>query len=62
VKAKEYRVMTKEELEKQLNDSQESGLKLRFRRATGQAIKTDQFKKLRRATARIQTILREIRG
>ena len=62
MKAKDCRAMTKEDLEKQLSESQESGLKLRFRRATGQGLKTDMFKKVRRDIARIQTILREMRG
>jgi large subunit ribosomal protein L29 len=35
---------------------------LRLQRATGQAVKTDQFGKVRKSIARLKTVQRELRG
>ena len=57
--AKELRKKTPAELGEELLKLRKEQFALRMQRATGQAIKPDQFGKVRRNIARLKTIARE---
>lgn len=59
MKAKELREKTLPELQKALRDSREELLNLRLRKQTGQVEHSHQIRELRRAVARINTLLKE---
>jgi large subunit ribosomal protein L29 len=59
MEAKEYRAKTAEELGEELLKLRKEQFALRMQRATGQAVKPDQFGKVRRNIARLKTVLRE---
>ena len=62
MKAEALKAMTLVDLNKELEQARVSQLRLRFKRAAGEGLKTDEFKKLRQKIARILTVLREMRG
>jgi len=59
MKAKELRDLSPEELQNKHKEFLDEEFKLRFKHATGQLEKTDRLKKLKRAIARVKTIMRE---
>jgi large subunit ribosomal protein L29 len=60
--AKELRSKSAAELNDELIKLRKEQFALRMQRATGQAIKPDQFSKVRRNVARLKTVLRESAG
>jgi large subunit ribosomal protein L29 len=54
---KRYRELSPKDLGKQLLPARKEQFALRLQRATGQAVKPDQFGKVRRNIARIKTVL-----
>jgi large subunit ribosomal protein L29 len=60
--AKELRSKSATELNDELIKLRKEQFALRMQRATGQAIKPDQFSKVRRNVARLKTVLRESAG
>ena len=62
MKAKELRGKTPTELEAELLGLRKDQFALRLQRATGQAIKPDQFTKVRRSIARLKTIQGELKA
>ena len=60
--AKELRTKTAAELADELIKLRKEQFALRMQRATGQAIKPDQFGKVRKNVARLKTVLRESAG
>ena len=59
MEAKELRAKTPAELADELLKLRKEQFALRMQRATGQAVKPDQFGKVRRNIARLKTVLRE---
>jgi large subunit ribosomal protein L29 len=59
MKGPNYRDMTDDELRKELADLRRLRMNLRFKRVTDVVENPAEFRKVRRAIARIQTILRE---
>jgi large subunit ribosomal protein L29 len=57
--AKELRAKSGADLQKELLDLRREQFNLRMTRATGQAVKPDQFTKVRRNIARLKTVLGE---
>ena len=60
--AKELRAKSATELADELIKLRREQFSLRMQRATGQAIKPDQFGKVRKNVARLKTVLRESAG
>jgi large subunit ribosomal protein L29 len=60
--AKELRSKSAAELNDELIKLRKEQFALRMQRATGQTIKPDQFGKVRKNVARLQTVLRESAG
>ena len=60
--AKELRSKSASELNDELIKLRKEQFALRMQRATGQAIKPDQFSKVRRNVARVKTAQRQLRG
>lgn len=60
MKASELRTKSKVELESMLLDLGREQFNLRMQKGTGQLSKPDQVRKVRRDTARIHTILKEM--
>ena len=60
--AKELRTKSATELADELIKLRKEQFALRMQRATGQAIKPDQFGKVRKNVARLKTVLRESAG
>jgi len=58
MQAKELRAKSAEELNDELLKLRKEQFVLRMQRATGQAVKPDQFGKVRRNIARVKTVLR----
>ena len=59
MKAKELRGKSAAELGTELLGLRKEQFALRLQRATGQAVKPDQFQKVRRNVARLKTVQRE---
>lgn len=59
--AKELRAKSAADLQKELLDLRREQFNLRMTRATGQAVKPDQFTKVRRNIARLKTVQGEQR-
>jgi len=59
METKELRAKSREELADELAKLRKEQFALRMQRATGQAVKPDQFGKVRRNIARLKTVLRE---
>jgi large subunit ribosomal protein L29 len=57
--ANELRVKSREELVEELLGLRREQFNLRMQRATGQLVRSDQFRKVRRNIARIKTVMRE---
>ena len=57
--AKELRAKSGTDLQKELLDLRREQFNLRMTRATGQAVKPDQFTKVRRSIARLKTVVGE---
>ncbi|MGH8227747.1 MAG: 50S ribosomal protein L29 [Steroidobacteraceae bacterium] len=57
--AKELRGKPREELAEELLKLRKEQFALRMQQATGQAVKPDQFCKVRRNIARVKTVMRE---
>ncbi len=60
MEAKELRGKSREELSDELLKLRKEQFALRMQRATGLAVKPDQFGKVRRNIARVKTVLREM--
>jgi len=59
MKASDLRGKTAKDLQGELLNLRKEQLVLRLQRATGQAVKPDQFSKVRRNIARLKTVQRE---
>jgi len=59
--ATELRGKTAKDLEAELLSLRKEQFALRLQRATGQAVKPDQFSKVRRNIARLKTVQRELK-
>ncbi|MGB6451122.1 MAG: 50S ribosomal protein L29 [Steroidobacteraceae bacterium] len=59
MEAKELRARAREELADELLKLRKEQFALRMQQATGQAVKPDQFSKVRRSIARLKTVMRE---
>jgi len=59
VRVDEFRVLSTEDLKKQLEDSKQELLNLRFRVATRQLVNHRELPMVKKRIARIRTILRE---
>lgn len=57
--AKEFRTKTSVELREELLKLRREQFNLRMAQATGQAVKPDQFGKVRKSVARLKTVLGE---
>ncbi len=62
MKASDLRGKSAQDLTTELVSLRKEQFALRLQRATGQAIKPDQFGKVRRNIARLKTVQRELRG
>ena len=62
MKASEFRAKSSEDLTSELVSLRKEQFALRLQRATGQAVKPDQFDKVRKNIARLKTVQREQRG
>ena len=62
MKAKDLRGKSATELGAELLGLRKEQFALRLQRATGQAVKPDQFSKVRRSIARLKTIQRELKA
>lgn len=60
--AQDLRNKSGAELTEELLKLRKEQFALRMQRATGQAVKPDQFGKVRRSIARLKTVMREKRG
>jgi large subunit ribosomal protein L29 len=60
MQAKELRAKAREELATELEKLRKERFALRMQQATGQAVKPDQFGKVRRDIARVKTVMREL--
>jgi large subunit ribosomal protein L29 len=58
---KELRGKSAEQLNEELLKLRKEQFALRMQRATGQALKPDQFGKVRKNIARVKTVLREVK-
>ena len=58
MEAKELRAKSREELADELEKLRKEQFALRLQRATGQAVKPDQFGKVRKRIARLKTAMR----
>ena len=61
MKANELRGKSAKDLEAELLSLRKEQFALRLQRATGQAVKPDQFSKVRRNIARLKTVQRELK-
>jgi large subunit ribosomal protein L29 len=61
-KASEFRSKSAQELNSELFSLRKEQFALRLQRATGQAVKPDQFDKVRKNIARLKTVQRELAG
>jgi len=61
MEAKELRAKSPQELLDELLKLRREQFALRMQRATGQAVKPDQFGKVRRNIARVKTVLQQIK-
>lgn len=59
MKSKEIRDLTTEEIITQIKESREELFNLRFQAATGQLESTSRIREVRKAIARMKTIIRE---
>jgi len=59
MKAEEVRGLTADQLKDKLADLKKEQFNLRFQQATGQLEKSSRIREVRRAIARVQTVLRE---
>jgi len=59
MKAEEIRALSVEEIERQLNETREELMNLRFQQATGELLDFTRLSQTRRMIARCLTILRE---
>jgi large subunit ribosomal protein L29 len=62
MKAKELHKKSAAELQKELLSLRREQFALRLQRATGQAVKPDQFSKVRRNIARVKTVQHGLRA
>jgi large subunit ribosomal protein L29 len=62
MKASDLRTKSAQDLNGELISLRKEQFALRLQRATGQAIKPDQFGKVRKNIARLKTVQRELRG
>lgn len=62
MKASEYRAKSAQDLTNELVSMRKEQFALRLQRATGQAVKPDQFGKVRKNIARLKTVQRELQG
>ena len=62
MKASELRGKSAKDLEAELLNLRKEQFALRLQRATGQAVKPDQFEKVRRSIARLKTVQRELKA
>jgi large subunit ribosomal protein L29 len=62
MKTSELRAKSAQDLTGELVSLRRDQFALRLQRATGQAVKTDQFGKVRKSIARLKTVQRELRG
>jgi len=62
MKVSELRGKTAKDLEAELLSLRKEQFALRLQRATGQALKPDQFTKVRRNIARLKTVQRELKA
>ena len=62
MKASELRNKSKTELQNELLSLRKEQFALRLQRATGQAVKPDQFGKVRKNIARLKTVQRALRA
>ncbi len=62
MKASELRNKSAAELQNELMSLRKEQFALRLQRATGQAVKPDQFEKVRRNIARVKTVQRATRS
>ncbi len=60
MEAKELRAQAREGLADELQKLRKEQFALRMQQATGQAVKPDQFVKVRRNIARVKTVMREL--
>ncbi len=60
MQAKELRARARAELADELLRLRKEQFALRMQQATGQAVKPDQFGKVRRNIARVKTVMREL--
>ena len=60
--AKDLRTKSRAELQEELLKLRREQFALRMQRATGQAVKPDQFGKVRRSIARVKTVMHEQRS
>lgn len=61
-KASELRTKSAQDLNNELVSLRKEQFALRLQRATGQAVKPDQFGKVRKNIARLKTVQRELAG
>lgn len=59
MKARDIRVMTKDQVKDEILKLKKEQFNLRFQQATGQLEKSSRIREVRRAIARVQTVLRE---
>ena len=59
MKASELRQKTAEELSKELIELRREQFNLRIQQATGQLVRSDQYRNVRRNIARLKTVMRE---
>lgn len=59
MKASELRQKTKEELAEELIELRREQFNLRIQQATGQLVRSDQYRNVRKNIARVKTIMRE---
>lgn len=62
MQAKELRAKARDELVVELEKLRKEQFALRMQQATGQAVKTDQYGRVRRDIARVKTVLRELQA
>ena len=62
MKASDLRGKSAAELQAEMIKLRREQFALRLQRATGQAVKPDQFGKVRKSIARLKTVQRELRG
>jgi large subunit ribosomal protein L29 len=62
MKASELRGKSAKGLQEELLNLRKEQFALRLQRATGQAVKPDQFSKVRRNVARLKTVQRELKA